>query len=191
MLAALRREAQNREFVVHQRAAAETGTAGAVLEWMCRWLAVAGGLVLAALIVLTVASIAGRALVSLGLGPIPGDFELVEAGTAFAIFCFLPWCHLRRGHISVDVLEKALGPQRDAWLAAMSNTLMTAVALLIVWRMWFGMLDKMKYGETTFILQFPAWWGYAACMPAAVLFASVAAFTVWRSIDEARTGPRA
>ena len=46
---------------------------------------------------MSVASIVGRALsgLGLGLGPVPGDFELVEAGTALAVFCFLPWCHLK------------------------------------------------------------------------------------------------
>ena len=34
---------------------------------------------------MSVASIVGRALSGLGLGPVPGDFELVEAGTALAV----------------------------------------------------------------------------------------------------------
>ena len=55
-----------------------------------RLLAWFGGCMLSALALLSVVSISGRALSVAGLGPVPGDFELVEAGTALAVFCFLP-----------------------------------------------------------------------------------------------------
>jgi hypothetical protein len=37
-----------------------------------------------------------------------------------------------------------------------------------VWRMGVSMLDYRGYGEVTFILQFPVWWGYAVSMLPAV-----------------------
>ncbi|MBA5764788.1 TRAP transporter small permease, partial [Vibrio sp. 404] len=57
---------------------------GRALEALARAMAYGGGLVLVAIAVITVASIIGRALIRLGLGPITGDFELVEAGCAVA-----------------------------------------------------------------------------------------------------------
>ena len=51
--------------------------------------------------VVTVVSIVGRSLIQFGLSPIPGDFEIVQAGMLFAIFSFLPWCHLTRGNALV------------------------------------------------------------------------------------------
>lgn len=48
---------------------------------LSRWAAIVGGIVLVALTLMIVASITGRALIGLGLGPVPGDFELVEMGT--------------------------------------------------------------------------------------------------------------
>jgi hypothetical protein len=53
-----------------------------VMYALARMMAIAGGIVLAAITVLTVVSITGRSLVPIGLAPVPGDFELVEAGTA-------------------------------------------------------------------------------------------------------------
>jgi hypothetical protein len=44
---------------------------------LANWTAIVGGLVLVALTLMVVASVAGRALIGLGLGPVPGDFELV------------------------------------------------------------------------------------------------------------------
>lgn len=148
--------------------------------------AMLGGVILLALIVMSVLSITGRALVFMGFGPVPGDFELVESGTALAVFCFLPWCQLNAGHVTVDLLVPVLGPRRDAMLSFLHNLLMTLIAAFITWRAVAGMQDKMQYNETTFILQYPVWWGYAACLPFAVLFVIVAGFTVWRSLGAAR-----
>jgi TRAP-type C4-dicarboxylate transport system permease small subunit len=62
------------------------------------------------------------------------------------------------------------------------DLLMLAVAILLCWRHWLGTVDKYGYGETTFILQFPLWWGYAASLVGAVMFVVVATFCVARSI---------
>ena len=65
---------------------------------------------------------------------------------------------------------------------------MTVAAAVIVWRLWLGMLDKRLYGETTYILALPLWWGYAASVIGAAVFALVCAWTVWRSLREASGG---
>ena len=127
-----------------------------------------GATVLTAIAVMSVVSIIGRALLPLGLGPVPGDFELVEAGAALAIFCFLPWCHLTRGHAVVDLFWKSYPAAMQRVLDIVSDALMLLVWLLLVWRMGIAMLDYRDNGEVTFILQMPVWWGYAASMvPAA------------------------
>lgn len=154
------------------------------------WFAIAGGAVLVAITAMTVVSITGRELNWLGLAPVPGDYELVEAGTAFAIFAFLPWCQMKRGHVTVDLFLARFGPRVNAAVDVVSNILMTAVAALIAWRLWLGMLDKKAYHETTFILQFPLWWAYAAAMTGAVLFAVVCLYTIWRSLAETLQPPR-
>lgn len=138
---------------------------------LCRCLAWFGGLVLVALAILSTASIAGRALSTsgFGLGPIPGDFELVEAGTALAIFCFLPWCHLRRAHATVDLFWNLLPASLHKVLNLLTDTLMFVVWALLIWRMGVGMLSYRESGDTSFILQMPVWWGYAASFVPAVL----------------------
>lgn len=161
-------------------------TITAVLTALSRFLALIGGLLLLTVTALVVTSVSGRALIWAGLGPVPGDFELVEAATALAVFCFLPWCQLERGHVSVDVFVDLLGPRIDAVLQVAFNALMTVAAAFILWRLWAGMQDKMQYNETTFILQFPVWWGYAACAPVAAVFVLVCVWTVVRSAAETR-----
>ena len=186
-----------------------------VVTFIARWTALAGGLVLIILTILTVASVSGRAMLTaanlhdsdswlmpiypllrsvggffngLGAKPIPGDFELVEAGTGFAIFAFLPWCHLKRGHATVELLAGWYPTWLNHIIDIVANFLMLAVTVLLAWRHLLGTLDKVSYGETTFILQFPLWWGYAASMIGAVVFVIVSAFVLLRSIAEFRSG---
>ena len=156
--------------------------------WLARALAILGGVVLVAITVLTVVSIVGRALIPIGLRPIPGEFELVEVGTGFAIFCFLPWCQLMRGHATVDVFTSFLPDSANRVIDLVSELLMTTIVVLIAWRLWYGMWDKVRYGETTFILQFPVWWGYAAAMFGAAIGVIVSFYVLSVRIREVTTG---
>ena len=47
------------------------------------------------------------------LGPINGDFELVQMATAIAVFSFLPYCQARRGNIVVDTFTSWLPRARQ------------------------------------------------------------------------------
>lgn len=162
-----------------------------MLTNLCRFVALFGGVLLLFVTLLVVTSVSGRALIPFGLGPVPGDFELVEFATAMAVFSFLPWCQLQRGHVSVDILQSVLGKATDAWLSAFYSAVMTAISAIIVWRLWAGMLDKQTYAETTFILQIPVWWAYAACVPLAALSILASFWTVLRDIGEALQATRA
>ena len=159
------------------------------LRTFCRGVALLGGVLLLAIMSVVVVSVSGRVLVPIGLGPIPGDFELVEAGGALAIFCFLPWCQLQKGHVTVDIMQGDLGKRFDAGMDTIYNLIMAGLTGLVTWRLWAGMMDKMNYGETTFILQFPVWWGYAVCLPVAVLGVIACLWTAVESAGLVRAEP--
>ncbi|EFL88802.1 TRAP transporter small permease [Ahrensia sp. R2A130] len=172
-------------------------TADRFIRTLARWLALTGGLVLVALIVITTASIVGRLLNSIGYSqwisdwlpiliaplqwfrPITGDFELVEAGIAFAIMAFIPWCQISRGHAKVEVLTGLLPSSSNRWLAFLWEAVFCATYILIAWRLVVGTGDKMRYNETSFMLQFPVWWGYAAVTGAALLACWVALWSLF------------
>lgn len=159
-----------------------------IVLWLSRALALLGGAVLIAITALTVVSITGRSLMPLGLAPVPGDFEIVEALTGFAVFAFLPWCQINRGHATVDVFTSFLSANANRWIDVVTELLMTAVMILIAWRLWVGMMDKIRYSEITFILQFPVWWGYAASMAAAAVAVLVSVFVLVLRVREALAG---
>ncbi|TSE34961.1 TRAP transporter small permease [Tepidimonas charontis] len=136
---------------------------------LARWSALLGGLVLVGITLMSVASISGRALIAFGLGPVPGDFELVEAGTAVAVFLFLPWTYLRAGHATVDLLYTHLPAALQRGIAVACDLAMLALWSVLTWRLWEGMEEKRQYLETTFILQMPVWWAYAVCLAGALI----------------------
>lgn len=155
---------------------------------LARLTAIAGGLVLTVLVGLIVVSVIGRALIWAGLGPVLGDYELVEAGVGFAIFAFLPWAHFTRGHAVVAIFTDLAGPRFNAWLLVICDALMLVLAAFITWRHALGTIDKFNYGETTLLLRMPLWWSYAAGLIGASVLIIVAAYLFVRSLADAVAG---
>lgn len=166
----------------------DTSVLGRLAGGLAKGLAVLGGLVLLAMTLMVVASIIGRALIPLGLKPITGDYELVSIGMAFAIFAFLPWVHLERGHALVSLLTDTMPAAVNSWLLVASDLLMLLASGFIAWRLYDGTLDKLRYGETTLLLGFPLGWAYALGLIGAVGWVVVSVFVLARSITNALTG---
>lgn len=160
---------------------------------LARGFAILGGLVLSTLIVTTCLSIAGRsinsllysdivqnsmpgvasALLATGVGPINGDFELVEAGMAFALFAFLPLCQLSGSHPSVDILTASFPRRINQSLRMFIEAVFAVVLIIIAIQLFAGMESKRNSGQTTLLLEFPVWWGYALSVPGAIAAAIV------------------
>jgi len=146
-------------------------------------MALLGGAILLCVVVLTVISIVGRVFVPLdiGIGPIRGIYDITEFGIAAAIFAFMPWCQYQRSHAAVDLFKPAYPDAMNRILDVIMDVGILIVATLVAWRLYLGMLDKQRYGETTLIAQLPVWQGYAMALVGAVAFALIAAFCVIRS----------
>lgn len=159
-------------------------------------MALLGGIVLTALVALACISIIGRSLNTLGhadwletvapglaawiigtgVGPVPGDFEIIEAGIAFSIFAFLPICQLQGAHAVVDVFTQPMPTRVNRFLIAFWELVLVAVILVIGWRLFVGMTEKYDNQQTTFLLQFPVWWAYAASFVAAFVAMAVGVY---------------
>ena len=175
---------------------------------LARGMALLGGLILTALVILVCVSVLGRggntfahwdvietsapglsaAILGAGIGPVPGDFEIVEAAIAFAIFAFLPLCQLRSAHATVDVFTASLHRRAKVSLQAFWEVALTLAILLITWRLGAGFLDKIETGETTMFLGIPGWWAYGASLLAALCASVVALFCAYARLREALTG---
>lgn len=166
------------------------------MDRLSRGLAVLGGIVLTVLVLLVFVSVLGRglntfgnsdwfeslapglaeALINTGVGPITGDFEVVESGIAFAIFCFLPICQLYSGHAAVDVFTNMMPKIINRLLQTLWEIVLTAVIILLTVQLFDGMMDKYNRGQTTFLLEYPVWWAYAASFAVAVLSSLVGVY---------------
>ena len=160
------------------------------------------------LILLTVVSVAGRGINTLmhdligagvlagvaqsvldaGVGPVTGDFELVEAGIAFCIFAFLPLAQITGAHASVDILTSVFPAGVNRLLAALWEVLFAVVLIVIAWKLYDGMAGKIRYNETTMLLQFPVWWAFALSLTGAVAAAVVAVYVAALRVGELVTG---
>ena len=172
-----------------------------------RFMAICGGLVLALLILLICISVVGRSLngvlhgwigtafpavsawlLQAGVGPINGDFELVEAGVAFSIFSFLPLCQISGGHASVDIFTSKLPRGVNRGLQMVIDTVFAFALIIMAYQLYKGMLSKLSYGDTTFLLQFPIWWAYAASLVGAVMAAMISVYVACVRVMELATG---
>ena len=147
-------------------------------------MATIGGTVLLATIMLTVASILSGLT---PLGPIPGEEELVQAGMAFAIFAFLPLCQITAGHATVDIFTNWLTGRRFRFLRCAIEVLFAVVLVVIAVQLKEGMDSRIRSGQTTFLLQFPVWWSYAASLVGATAAAGVGLWTALARLWELAT----
>jgi TRAP-type C4-dicarboxylate transport system permease small subunit len=178
------------------------------MEKLSRVFAVLGGIVLTVLIVMVCLSILGRSLNSLlngdllqsvipgiadvflatGVGPINGDYELVQAGMAFAIFSFLPLCHLNGAHASVDIFTQKLPLRANSFLRMVIEIIFAAILIIIAYQLFLGMLSKQGSGQTSFLLEFPIWWAYALSVVGAVVAAIVGVYIACMRVLEFTSG---
>jgi TRAP-type C4-dicarboxylate transport system permease small subunit len=149
---------------------------GRWLFHLSRALAAAGGLVLVAITLMSVASIASRFLTDKGL---LGDFELVQLGCAVAVAAFLPWGQMRGNHVMVDFFTDGLSLRAKNGLDALGALLLALCATVLAWRMVIGTVELRLSQESSMLLGVPTWYAYALMTPSFALLALTALYTAW------------
>jgi TRAP-type C4-dicarboxylate transport system permease small subunit len=161
-----------------------SGAAGRFVHALAEGVAIFGGLCLVAASILTGISILGGQVYK----PLPGEIELVEMLCGLAVFAFLPFCQLKKGHVGVDLLINALGSGAIRWTQLIGDVIITGLLALIAWRHWLGTVDKFHNGEFTPILFVPLWWGYAASMLLLIVAVVVGFWCIYSDIRDIRRG---
>ncbi len=149
------------------------GPVGRALFGTSRVLAIAGALILAGLIAMSIVSIVGRKIAST---PVPGDVEVLQMLAAVAGACFFAYCHLANGDVKVDFFTARLPQRAQAALDAFGSLLMTAFGLLIAWRSFAGAMSLREVGETSAILGWPVWIAQLLMVPGFALLAAAGAY---------------
>ncbi len=149
--------------------AAGFGPGGRMLLAACKYLAIAGGLVFVALVVMSIVSITGRKLIS---APVPGDVEILQMCAAFASSCFFAYCHLTNGDVKVDFFTHNLAVRKVAAMDAFGSLLVGLFGAVIAWRTAVGAINIKDVGETSAILGWPVWIAQGLMVPGFVFLAA-------------------
>jgi len=161
----------------------ETGLIGLVSR-IITWWALAGGIVLLLVVLMHTWSVIGN---NFGT-PFPGDFEMTEIGIAIAAFAFLPYCQLTGTNVTADIFTSGMSTRWVAILTLIGSVVAFLFSLLLLWRMYAGMLDQKNYGYETAVLQFPNWIGWIPVLVSLALLAVASFVTVIRHSQEAARG---
>jgi TRAP-type C4-dicarboxylate transport system permease small subunit len=145
------------------------------------WALAGGALLLAVVLMNTWSAFAAAAFGQ----PFPGDFELTEIGVCVAAFAFLPYCQMTGANVSADIFTSGASPRWLAIFALAASVVAMLFALLLIWRMWFGMLDQKQYAYTTAILQVPHWWAFVPILLSLALLAAASLATLLGSARDA------
>ena len=107
---------------------------------------------LAAMMLLTVADVALRALFN---HPIRGSFELVELGLACTVFLALPAVFLRDENLIVDAIDYMVRPQVVRALDLVGACLSLALLAVMLLQMIPLALEMREFGDVTADLSIP------------------------------------
>lgn len=144
---------------------------GRTLVAACRGWALVGGAALIAAALVTLVSVARRALIG---APIQGDIELVETAIAIAAFSFLPYCQIQGGHVVADLFTAHAPPRVRGALDMTAALIFAAVAALLAYSLAAGGVAIAKAGEDSMVLRIPSWLGYGPAAVSASLLALAA-----------------
>ena len=141
-----------------------------LLDLMARGCAIAAGLLLTMITLMTCVSLIGRNTTG---WTIAGDFELTGAAAGAAIALFLPWCQVRRGNIIVDFFTAKASAGTNAALDRCGALLLGLVMALLTWRSAIGGWNAWTSQSGSMMLGFPEWIVYCGIVPALALTAAI------------------
>jgi TRAP-type C4-dicarboxylate transport system permease small subunit len=150
------------------------------LEFLAKFCAIAAGVLLTAITLMTCISLIGRNTTGWS---IVGAFELSGSAAGAAIALFMPWCQFKRGNIIVDFFTAKASAQTQAWLDRF-GALMLALAMgLMTWRTAIGGLNAWKSQAGSMMMDFPEWIVYCGMVPPLALTTLIALVQALRGFD--------
>jgi len=153
---------------------------------MIRVWALAGGLIILALVLITAASALSNLLFNV---PFSGEYELAKHFVGIAIFTFLPYCQLTGANVTVDIFTEGFGPRAKAAMLLLSSLLAAGFAILLFHQMSLGFGDYIRYPEETAVLHIKLWTAFPPILLSlALLFVAslLTAHDAWRTLRGAK-----
>lgn len=163
-----------------------------MLERVVLWWALLGGVGLLLIVAATAFNIGAFAadMIARRLGAsvtaFPGYEDFVRLTVSAAVLMLFPYCQLRRGHVSVDLLvERMPQPVRRA-IDVISLIGMTLLVLFLLYWMAIGMAETRADRAVSRVLGWPEWPFYLPGLISLALWALVAALDAVRTLHGLR-----
>jgi TRAP-type C4-dicarboxylate transport system permease small subunit len=115
-------------------------------------LGVAAATILLCMMVLTFVDVVARYLFNF---PLRGGFEVTELMLLTLIFAGLPLVSHGDEHVTMDFVDRMLGPRARLLLVRAVHALCAAVMFFITWQMWIKAGRIAAYGDTTDVIKIP------------------------------------
>lgn len=152
-----------------------------VLEALSKGCAIAAGLLLTIITLMTCVILVGR---NTHLFSLAGDFELTGVATGAAVALFMPWCQIRRGNIIVDFFTAKASDRTNQNLDRLGALILGACMALLAWRTSLGGWNAWTTQSGTMMLGFPEWIVYVFMVPPLALTAVIGFWQAARGFPE-------
>lgn len=148
-----------------------------------RWLAIAGGVVLMGMVLLTVVDVGLRKFHE----PIFGRQNISELALLVVVFLAIPYCGRVKGHVSVDLIGTFAGPRFLRVTDVLVNLIGAGIFGILTWRALIAAEHAIKIERVSNLLDIPHWPFYYVIALGSALYAVV------QIIEAARAfaGPKA
>lgn len=153
-----------------------------VLVLAAKCFAICGGLTFCALVIMSLISIVSR---KLGAGPVTGDIEMMQTGTAAAAALFIPYCTIMNDNLKVEFFTENARPATRRIMDTVGNLLLALVFGILAWRTGLQAIDGID-GEVTALLSIPIWWPTAIMVPCFILTMLCALYNAWDELSGLR-----
>ena len=153
----------------------------ALLGRIAVWWALLGGVLLFAIVFVTVTNVGGFALDRVArlfggtVYGLPGYEDFVRLAISAAALMLLPYCQLVRGHVAVDLFADMAPRRVQKVLDTFSLAAMGVLALFLAYWMTIGMVETRHDGALSRVLSWPEWPFYLPGIVSLLLWAAVAA----------------
>lgn len=145
--------------------------------------ALSGMVILVGICLISTFSVIGRVLFNT---PIKGDVELTQIGCSLAISSFLPYAQMKKSHVIVDFFTLKAPFFIKKYLDIFAATLLGVVALILMWRSYFGALSAFQNETKTMILGLPEWLAHITITPGFFLLSLTAFYTTWKFLNNTK-----
>ena len=152
---------------------------------LAEWWALAGGVLVLAIMIVTSVNVAAFGLDRIArvygasVSALPGYEDFVRLAVSGAALMFFPYCQLRRGHVSVDLFVGMLPPAAGVVLDRLWLAATVALALFLAYWMTFGLLETRNDQALSPVLGWPEWPFYIPGIASLLLWALIAGIQVF------------